>query len=609
MPIHHRRRHNRPDAWRLLAWAGLLLAGVGAPTVRAQPSAVPAAAAAAASAPAQSALDASLFYQLLIGEIELKSGEAGNAYVVLLDAAQRTGDESLFKRTVEVALHARAGDQALAAARSWRKALPQSVESIRYEVQLLAALNRIAEIPEPLGVLLARTPEAERAALIASLPRLFLRGADKPQAATLLEESLLPYTQTPATSTAARVAIGLGWWLAGNSPRALQYAAQAQAEDPLAVAPVLLALDLMPTLASAETLVQTYLAQPGAEVAARLAYVRRLSTSQRYVDAIAQLKIVTRDKPELASPWLGLGALQLELRQPRDAEISLQRFLAARAAAGDPPPSSPGDDDDTEGRRGPDESQTQAWLMLAQAADMRGNAKAANAWLDKIDSPQRALEVQTRRATVLARLGKVDAARALLRRLPDASPENERARLMAESQMLREVERWSDAYSVLAAANERFADDADLLFEKAMMAEKLQRFDEMEQLLRRVIALKPDHQQAYNALGYSLADRGLRLLEAQALVRKAFELAPGDPFIADSLGWVEYRLGHHDEALRLLRQAYASRPDAEIAAHLGEVLWVTQARDEARRIWREGRERDAGNAVLLEVLARLQVKL
>lgn len=607
MPIHHRRRHNRPDAWRLLAWAGLLLAGIGAPTVQAQSSAVPAAS--AASTPAQSALDASLFYQLLIGEIELKSGEAGNAYSVLLDAAQRTSDESLFKRTVEIALQARAGDQALMAARAWRKALPKSVESIRYEVQLLAALNRVAEIPEPLSALLVRTPESERSALIASLPRLFQRGADKPKAAALLEDSLLPYTQTPATRTAARVSIGLGWWLAGNSPRAFQYAEQAHGDEPLAMAPVLLALDLMPTLASAEALVQTYLAQPDADVAARMAYVRRLSTSHRYVDAIAQLQIVTRDKPELASPWLGLGALQLELRQPRDAEVSLQRFLAARAAAGEPPPPRPDDDGETEPGRGHDESQAQAWLMLAQAADMRGNAKAANAWLDKIDSPQRALEVQTRRATLLARQGKVDAARALLQQLPDASPENERVRLMAESQMLREVERWSDAYSVLAAANERFPDDADLLFEKAMMAEKLQGFDEMEQLLRRVIALKPDHQQAYNALGYSLADRGLRLPEAQTLVRKALELAPGDPFISDSLGWVEYRLGNHAEALRLLRQAYASRPDAEIAAHLGEVLWVMHERDEARRIWREGRERDAGNAVLLEVLARLQVKL
>lgn len=606
------RRPHCPVAWRTLAWAGWLLASLGAQAAPQRPSVAPAA---AASAPAQSALDAPLFYQLLIGEIELKSGSPGNAYAVLLDAARRTRDESLFKRTVEVALQARAGEQALAAVRAWRQALPPSLEAIRHELQLLAVLNRHKEMAAPLATLLARSAEAERVALIASLPRLFQRAADKPQAATLLEDSLRPYTQQPPTQAIARVAIGQAWWQAGEPQRALQYAEQARRDDPQAVVPILLAIDVMPDAAGAEALVRSYLAQPGAEVAARLAYVQRLSAAQRYVDAIAQLQIVTREKPELASPWLGLGALQLELRQVREAEISLQRFLAARAAAGAAMPPEPAGNDggDTEDSaavdRGPDDNQARAWLMLAQAADLRGDTKAAHAWLDKVDSPRHALEVQTRRATLMARQGRIDEARVLLQRLPASTPEEERARLMAQSLVWRDVQRWADAYSVLAAANARFPGDADLQYEQAMMAERLGRFDEMEQLLRRVMAIKPDHQQAYNALGYSLADRGLRLTEAQALVRQALALAPGDPLITDSLGWVEFRLGHHDEALRLLRQAYASRPDAEIAAHLGEVLWTLQQHDEARRIWREGRARDARNEVLVEALARLQVKL
>jgi Flp pilus assembly protein TadD len=132
---------------------------------------------------------------------------------------------------------------------------------------------------------------------------------------------------------------------------------------------------------------------------------------------------------------------------------------------------------------------------------------------------------------------------------------------------------------------------------------------EMETLLRRVIALKPDDAHAHNALGYSLADRGQRLPEARQLIERALQLAPGDPFITDSLGWVEFRLGNKDAALRLLRQAYASRPDTEIGAHLGEVLWALGQRDEARRIWRESKGRDAANEVLRETLARLRVDL
>jgi tetratricopeptide (TPR) repeat protein len=556
-------------------------------------------------------LDAPLFYQLLIGEIELSSGEAGNAYAVLLDAARRTRDESLFRRAVDVALQARAGDQALAAARAWRQTLPQSLEALRYELQLLAALNRITEAAEPLKLLLARTPEAERSALIATLPRLFQRASDKRQAATLVEELLQPYAQAPSTRTAARVASGRAWWLAGDSARALQHAQKGQADEPMSTGPVLLALELLPAEPGAEKLVTNYLQQPAADAAVRLAYVRALSAAQRYVDAIAQLKIVTQSKPAMAVAWLSLGALQLELRQPRDAEASLQRFLTARAAAAAAPAATPAgeEDDDEDTGRSSDGGLTQAWLMLAQAADQRGDAKAANAWLDKIDDPQRALEVQTRRAMLLARQGKLREARLLVQQVPERRPEDARAKLLAESQVLREVKRWNDAHAVLVSASERFPGDADLLYEQAMMAEKLLHIDEMEQVLRRVIELKPDHHHAYNALGYSLADRSLRLSEAHSLIKKALELAPGDPFITDSMGWVEYRMGNRDEALRLLRQAYRSRPDPEIAAHLGEVLWITGARDDARRIWREGRERDAANEVLRETLTRLQVKL
>ena len=142
-----------------------------------------------------------------------------------------------------------------------------------------------------------------------------------------------------------------------------------------------------------------------------------------------------------------------------------------------------------------------------------------------------------------------------------------------------------------------------------MIDEKLDRLDEMERLLRRVIELKPDHQHAYNALGYSLAERKIRLPEARALIQKALELSPGEPFITDSLGWVEYRLGNREEAIRLLRGAYQSRPDPEIAAHLGEVLWSAGQTEEAARVFREARSRDAQNDVLRETLARLRVDL
>jgi Flp pilus assembly protein TadD len=176
-------------------------------------------------------------------------------------------------------------------------------------------------------------------------------------------------------------------------------------------------------------------------------------------------------------------------------------------------------------------------------------------------------------------------------------------------QLLREARQWRSAYDLLEQSATRLPDDPDLLYEQALLAEHLQRFDDMERLLQRVIKLRPDQQHAYNALGYSLADRNERLDEARSLISKAIELAPGDPFITDSLGWVEFRLGRHDEAVRLLRSAYAQRPDTEIGVHLGEVLWSQGQRDEALTLWRTGQAHDPDNEVLKNTLQRLGVKL
>ncbi len=578
---------------------------------------------AAGAAPAQPAgdqappvvnspIDAALFYQLLIGEIEANAGQAGNAYEIVLDAARRTRNEQLFRRATEIALRARAGDQALAATRAWRTARPESAEAIRLQLQILVALNRPADLAEPLRALLQVTPAAERAPLIASLPRALQRMPDKRQAAAVLDEVLQPYAGDATTRVSVQVATARAWAAAGDTERALKLVRQAQAEDPAAPGPALLALELMVTRPEAEAVIGSYLKSPGAETAVRRAYVGQLINMQRYGDAVAQLEIVTRQQPKLAPPWLTLGALQLELRQAQAAEAAVQRYLeltqepapaateAARSADDD------GDDAPAESVADAAESgRTQAYLLLAQAAEMRGDYGAAEGWLARVDNPQRALEVQVRRASLLARQGRVEQGRELIRRAPERDAGDARAKLVAEAQVLRDAKQWPAAYALLADANRRFPGDADLLYEQAMMAEKIGRTDAMEQLLGEVIRLKPDHAHAHNALGYSLADRNQRLAEAKSLIQRALELSPGDPFITDSLGWVEYRLGNRDEALRLLRIAYQARPDAEIGAHLGEVLWVSGRRDEARRVWGEARGRDAGNEVLRETLQRL----
>ena len=557
-----------------------------------------------------SEMDGRLFSQVLVGEMALAAGDAGSAYELFLDAARRTRDDGLFRRAVDVALQARAGDQALAATRAWRLASPDSLDALRLQLQILLILNRPGEIAEPLRELLAQTPDVERPGLIAALPRLLQRASDPQGVAAVIEDSLAPYREQPATRVPARVAQGRAWLEAKDPDRALALAGQAQALDPSAPGPALLAMELMRDRPAAETQVLDYLKQDRAEPALRLGYVRLLTAAQRYTDAIAQLNIATRREPQAAAPWLSLGALHLELKHTRDGEAALLHYvdLVKNQPVAAPAPAADGDDEDDTAAR-PEQGLVQAWLMLAQSAEQRSDFAAAEAWLAKIDDPQRALDVQTRRASILARQGKLAQARDLISRVPEKTAEDGRAKLLAEAGVLREVKRWRDAFDVLAGANQRFSEDSDLLYEQAMMAEKIDRPDEMERLLRKVIALKPDNAHAHNALGYSLADRQQRLPEARELIQRALELSPGDPFITDSLGWVEFRLGHRDEAIRLLKGAYISRPDPEIAAHLGEALWAAGLRDEARRVWREAKVRDAANDVLRETLARLRVDL
>jgi len=568
------------------------------------------AAAAAKAAPENSALDAPLFYQLLIGEIELSAGHAGSAFEVVFDAAKRTRDEALFRRAVDIALQARAGEQALDATRAWRQVAPASIDARRYQLQILIALNRPEDAGEPYQSWLAQTPAEQRSAMIAASPRLLQRVTDRKQAAALLEQWLAPYREAPETRTAVRVALGRMWLAASEPTKALQLAKQAAADDTAAPGPMLLAIELMPVQPEAETMVVQYVSLPQADTGVRLSYVTALTRSQRYAEAAQQLDRLTQAEPNLAAPWLTLGALRLDMKQSREAEAALHRYVElVQKQPPSPSESSDAVDTDAAGDAGDDRRLTQAWLLLAQIAEQRGDLKAAEAWLAKIDDPKSALDVQSRRASLLARQGQMPQARELIRRLPERNDEEARSKVLAEVQLLREFKRWREAVDVLTAANKRFSDDADLLYEQAMLEDKLDRHAEMERLLQRVIVLKPDNAHAHNALGYSLADRSVRLPEAKTLIQKAMALAPSDPFIVDSMGWVEFRMGNRDEALRWLRQAYSARPDTEIAAHLGEVLWAMGKRDEARRVWQDARGRDAANEVLKETLARLKVSL
>lgn len=582
----------------------------GSPTPTPGPSA-PAAAdapASAASAPVvNSDLDAPMFYQLLIGEMELQGGQAGTAYQVLLDAARRTGDEELFRRVVQIALQSRAGDQAVIAARAWREAVPTSLEAHRTLIQLLALLNRPAEVPPVLRSLLALTPADGRGPVIASLPGLFQRNPEPARIQEAFEPLLRETAAKPETRFASLLVLAQFAKNADHAETALIHVRAAAKDFPDREEPLLMALELLPRRPEAESLITAELQAKPDKQALRLAYARALARAQRPGDAAREFRILTQESPDEPGHWLALGSLELDLQHPDAAEDALQRYMKlvdkpSSSTLADRAIAAAGLD------RADKEAKLQGQLLLAQAAEMRGDFKTAEKRLAGIEAAPGNLDIAFRRASLLARQGKLDEGRKLLQRLPGERDQDRRARVLAESQLLRENKQWQAAYDLLAQAVQQAPEDADLLYEQSMMAEKLGRAPEMEALLQKVIQLKPQHYHAYNALGYSLADRNERLQEARDLISKALSFAPGEPFIVDSMGWVEFRLGRLGEAERLLRQAYGSRPDPEIAAHLGEVLWAAGQQDEARRIFADAARRDPRNEALQSAMQRLQVR-
>jgi predicted Zn-dependent protease len=544
--------------------------------------------------PANSGMDAELFYQLLLGELNVHSSEPGAGFALILDAARKTHDPALYQRAVELAFEARNGDAALQAARAWKQAFPQSREANRYVLQILVALNRIPESAEPLKAEIALTDAHDRTAVMASIPRIYSRATDRKQAAAVVEQALSDYLNQPDTAAAAWGTVGRMRLAAGDNAGALDAARRGQAVDATAEAPALLALELMdPKLPQAETLVRNYLAQrPLPEI--RMGYARALLDEQRHQEALQQLAQVTREHPEYPEAWLAQGVLLVQDNQLPQAEASVKQYL-------DLVQKLPASEEHSRG-------QAQAYLSMSQIYEKRGDYATANAWLDRIQNSQDLVSAQNRRASILARQGKVDEALQLLRAIPERTPADARMKVMAEVALLRDNKLYQRAYDLLAQTAAKDPQDVDLVYDQAMMAEKLGDFANMERLLREIIAKKPDYQHAYNALGFSLAERNERLPEARKLVQKALEFAPGDPFITDSLAWVEFRMGNKAQALQLLQGAFKERPDPEIAAHLGEVLWTLGERQQAESVWREGLLLSSDNDTLLQTLKRYKVK-
>lgn len=536
------------------------------------------------------ALTDELFYKILTAEIAYQRGSWQAAYVTLMSTAQKTGDPRLAKRSAEIALSVKQPGEALSAIRLWRELAPHSNEATQYYLGFMVMNNNLAEIQKVFSEKLAEAEPKQYGVIMLQAQRLLSRARDKNAAFDVLEEILTPYKTLPE----AHLALAQGAYSKGDNPRAVKEAQQvlnAQSDSQLAILTIAQASSQPEALKALNAFISK---NPKARDV-RLAYASILIDQKQFDKATAEFEHLLKEKPEDLSTLYTLGVLAMERNKWQEAEDYFTRHLKISAEKSEEPDTTP------------------VLLNLSRIAFERKDYQAAQDWLAKVESQDGRnpswFNVQMRRAHLYAKMGKLAEGLQFLKNLKPANESEQLQVIQTEAQILRDNGQPEQALQVLQDGNKAHPDNADLLYDYAMLLESQNQYAEMETALRRIITLAPNSQHAYNALGYSFADRNIQLEEALTLITKADQLAPDDPFILDSLGWVKFRMKQFEEAEKALRHAYELRPDADIAAHYGELLWTMGHKDAARKIWREGRAKDPGNSSLKSTLERLNVRL
>ena len=524
------------------------------------------------------ALTKQILYELLYGEIAAQRGNPQLAAETYVDLAKRTRDPRIARRALEIANYARMPELALEAAKLWHEADPDSAPALQMVTLYLAAVRRVDEAEPYLKKLLSsRETNAEN--VFMQLNRLLATNPDKAANLRLVRKLAAGYPDLAnahfATSQAALAA--------GDDQLALQEIRRASGLRPdWAIAVVFEAQILQKTSPQeAARRLDRYLDKYPGQNEVRMSYARMLVGEKRYAEARKQFEILLAANPDNTEVIYAVGLLAYQLKDYATAQASMKHLLELGYR-------------DADGVR----------YILGQVAEAQKRWAQAIAWYEQIQSGDQYLPSRLRAAQAIAKQGRLDAARAYLHAIKVKGKQDEVQVIIAEAQLLRDAGDAGGAYSLLERALEKRPDQPELLYDLALTAEKLGRFDVLEQSLRKVIELQPDHAHAFNALGYSLADRNERLPEARKLIEKALQLRPNDGFIIDSMGWVTYRQGDLKGAEDYLRRAYADQQDAEIAAHLGEVLWVEGKRDEARRIWTEALTKHPENETLRKTVQR-----
>ncbi len=514
-------------------------------------------------------------FEFLVAEIAAQRGDTDGAIAIYQRLARELKDPLIARRAVETAIRARAFGPAMDSATLLLELDPDSALAREIIAALLANGGDLEKARTTLAGMLERAPN--RGPMLVQLSHLLSKFPDKAKVLEVTKQVTAPY---PVAES--RYAVGVAALIA-NQPEV----AGTEADEALRMKPgweqaaILKAQVMHATtpdgvIAFYEGFVE---ANPGA-IEVRMQLGRELAGERKLAEAREQFRAVSKLSGNDSQAAYAIGLLSLQLEDYGDAQTEFTRALKLNY-------------------REP----AAIYLGLGQAAEGLKRYDEAIDWYQKVEQGDW-VRAQLKIATLIARQQGLAAGREYLEKIEPRSPEDRVEIIQVEAQLLRDAKEWQATYDMLTKAVKEYPDSYELLYDRAMAAERIDKLDVLEKDLRKVIRMKPDYAHAYNALGYTLADRTDRLAEAKDLIEKAYKLAPDDPFILDSLGWVYYRMGETQQALKHLQDAYASRSDPEIAAHLGEVMWSSGQHDEAQKIWRAALKENPGHETLLAVMQK-----
>lgn len=523
-------------------------------------------------------LTAPILFDFLVGETALQRGNLDIAVSRYVKLAKSTRDPRVAKRATEIALHAGYPFAVEQAATLWVELDPDSADARQTIAALLVNLGKLDAARPHLEKLLASEKDNVGNAFM-QLNQLLSRNPNKAATLQLIRQLSQPYTDVPEV----HFAISQAAWFASEHQMALDEMQRALALRPDWEIAAIHNGRILQRISSADAseFYRNYLKKYPAANEMRIAYARVLIGDNHVDLAREQLQQLLDKNPEDAEIMLAIGLLATEMGDFDITETSFKKALDL-------------------GYKDPGA----VHFHLAQIYEETKRPDMAMESYQMVKSGGRYLPAQIRYADLLALKGYLKEAREHLQKLPAANDQQAAHLILAEAQILRRSKAHQEVFDLLDDGLKKLPDYPELLYDRALTADKLGKFNILEQDLRKLIQLKPDNAHAYNALGYSFAERGIQLPEALKLIKRAVELSPEDPYIIDSLGWVYYRMGNFVDGLNYLNIAFAARPDPEIAAHLGEVLWVQGAKENAKDIWRSALEKDPDNEVLLETVQR-----